>query len=416
MNAIKLFGKETPDLDLIRNLGIKDLIEMLSKHMHELGYSPAVLSRYTVIFRKLHEYFSANNIEKFSVEAGRQFIWEECGTLLDDDYYSGHVKRAVYVLSDFQRYGMIFKQSAETLKEFTPELKPLFENFLVVVRKSGIVESSVKRYRSHMFRFEYFLNNRGIFHFNQVELHHINTYVESLAGFSQNHVSTVIRNLKWLMDYAYENGYHSKTFSETLPTIRYKQSSRLPATFSAEETDRIIEHIDRNNPFGKRNYAIILTVAKLGLRIGDVLKLRFDSLNWGSKTISITQSKTGVPLELPLLEDVGWAIIDYLKHGRPKTDCKNIFVCHRPPFDELLQFHATKMMTRLVQKAGIKMPANKTIGMHTFRHSIATIMLSNGEKLTDIAQTLGHLLPEDTEKYISLDVNMLRQCALEVVF
>jgi len=394
---------------------VGELVATLYAKMREYGYAQSSLETYRRICEKLLDFFEENGVATFDIETGRRFVWECCGAQLGTNGYFKNYNRAIHMLSDLQRYGMIFKQSVLTMKDFSDEFKPLFEEYLESVRKSGIAEGSVHAYRTHLFRLESFLQDRGLVCFDQIELHHINTYTETLSGYARNTVSFTLTNLKRLMDFAYQNGYHSKTFSNSLPTVGFTQSSRLPAIFTADEVERILENIDNNNPAGKRNYAIILTVAKLGLRVSDALDLRFDSIDWDKKRISIKQRKTGIPLELPLLEDVGWAIIEYLKHGRPESNCKNIFVCHRPPYDEL-SVNFSKTISRAVQKAGIKTPTNKTVGTHTFRHSIATSMLDNGVKLTEIAQTLGHTSPESSEEYIALNVNMLQQCALEVTF
>ena len=91
--------------------------------------------------------------------------------------------------------------------------------------------------------------------------------------------------------------------------------------------------IDRQSATGKRDYAMILMTARLGLRISDLRRLELGDLDWRAKTITIVQHKTGRPLSLPLLDDVGWAIIDYIRHGRPETACPKVFIKHRHPFD-----------------------------------------------------------------------------------
>ena len=195
----------------------------------------------------------------------------------------------------------------------------------MLFRSDGFAEGSVRTWRSRLFRFEYFLANSGIDRFSQIELHHLNAYIETLAGFSSGTVGGTIKLLGRLSDYALANGWHSRSFSGSLPDVRRTHSYRLPTVFTPEEVERILASVDRDNAQGKRNYAVFLLVARLGLRISDVRLLRFDSIDWQNRRISITQKKTGVPLELPLPDDAGWAIIDYLKHGRPETDCGYIF-------------------------------------------------------------------------------------------
>ncbi|MBK9696738.1 MAG: tyrosine-type recombinase/integrase [Propionibacteriaceae bacterium] len=102
--------------------------------------------------------------------------------------------------------------------------------------------------------------------------------------------------------------------------------------WTADEIRRVLAVIDRESATGKRDYAMILATARLGLRISDLRHLELGDLDWRARKITIVQHKTGRPLSLPLLDDVGWAIIDYVRGGRPATDCPKVFVKHRHPF------------------------------------------------------------------------------------
>lgn len=394
---------------------IRELAAALEEQMCEFGYAQSSLNTYRGICAKIVCYFEDQGVERFNIELGQKFIVEYGGDQFDTAGGFKNYYRAVHMLSDLQRYGMIFKCTQMNRFEFSEGYKQLFEEFLGYTRKRGIANSSVDRIRKILRRFESFLLNRGIRVFSRIKLHHMNVYLETLAGYSKNTISFTVSYLKQLMDYAFQNGYHDQNFAIALPQIKYSQSARLPAVFTLDEVERILKNVDTNSPVGKRNYAIILLLARLGIRISDILKLQFDSIDWERKRVSVQQQKTGVPVELPLLEDVGWAIIDYLQNARPKTSCRNIFVCHHPPFDRIHCWMA-KDISRAIQKAGIKTPPNKTVGAHTFRHSLATNLLNQGVGLTEIAQTLGHTSTESSENYISLSMEALRICALEVSF
>lgn len=396
-----------------KELEIKTLISEAKSHLVQIGYRPCTINRLDAVWQKLAAYCDLQGTPALTAELGREFVWERYGSILGEKDTSHNVNRAVHLLLDFQKFGMVFKQSSMTIKEFSEPYHDLFEGFLEHLRQEGVSDGSIRTWRSRLFRFEYFLENRGVTRFFQIELHHVNAYIESLAGFSSGTVGGTIKILGRLFDYALENGYHHKSFSAALPNVRRIKKYRIPTVFTADEVERILRSVDRNNPIGRRNYAILILVAKLGLRISDARLLRFNSIDWQNKHLSITQKKTGVPLALPLLDDVGWAIIDYLKNGRPETDSEYIFVRHVAPYGPLADT-LRKTVVNAIQKAGIKTPADKPIGMHTFRHSIASSMLANGAKLTEIAQTLGHTTPESTQTYISVDVELLRQCALEV--
>jgi integrase len=171
--------------------------------------------------------------------------------------------------------------------------------------------------------------------------------------------------------------------------------------------------VDRSNPIGKRDYAIILLIARLGLRSGDVVNLKFENINWEENRISITQQKTGRPLTLPLLEDVGLAIIDYLKFGRPKCEYQNIFVIHKPPETPCTVGGMYTLVSNRISRAGLHKNKKKR-GPHALRHSLASRLLEENIPLPIISEILGHASSNTTATYLSIDINKLRQCALEV--
>lgn len=393
---------------------IHDLVAKVIEQLESMEYSQSTIVRLNSVWYRFLKYCDTNGIEELTVDVSRKFVLDEFGYVLGDKDACHNTNRAMHMLIDFWNFGMIFKQSSLTLKGFTSGFADLFNGFLSDLESRGYAKGSIRTWRARLFRFEYFLIERGVDKFGKIELHHMNTYIKTLAGFSSGTVGSTIRILGKLSDYAVEKGYHTISFSDRLPVVRRINKYRLPTVFTPEEVETILQSADRNNSIGKRNYAILLLIARLGLRISDVRLLRFDNIDWENKRISIVQQKTGVPLDLPLPEDVGWAIIDYLKNGRPKTSCEHIFVRHLAPYDE---FHdnCQRYVVKLVQKAGIHIAPDKPIGMHTFRHSLASVMLEKGTDIKAISQTLGHATPEMTQRYLSIDIEQLRQCALEVM-
>jgi len=176
---------------------------------------------------------------------------------------------------------------------------------------------------------------------------------------------------------------------------------------------KLLASIDRDNPVGKRDYAIMLLIAHLGLRSSDVVNLRFENINWEENRISLTQKKTGRPLTLPLLEDVGLAIIDYLKFGRPRCDFQNIFTRHRPPISPCTASGMYGLVSRCISRAGL-LTDEKKHGPHALRHSLASRLLEENVPLPIIAEILGHANSHTTAAYLAIDIDKLRQCALEV--
>ena len=123
-------------------------------------------------------------------------------------------------------------------------------------------------------------------------------------------------------------------WSFAVPKVIAPKNLNVPALWSREELERLLKSIDRDSPAGKRDYAIILLVVQLGLRIADVSALRLDSLKWERNELEFIQHKTGNRVTQPLLEDVGWAIIDYIKYGRPKAESPFVFLTANAPYKE----------------------------------------------------------------------------------
>ena len=174
--------------------------------------------------------------------------------------------------------------------------------------------------------------------------------------------------------------------------------------------------IDRQSAAGKRDYAMILATARLGLRISDLRQLELCDLDWRAKTITIVQHKTGRLLSLPLLDDVGWAIIDYVGHGRPDTSCPKVFVKHRHPFDAFGGSSSiASRLSRHAARAGITFVPGEVCGMHSLRGALAVAMIGNDTPMPVVSAVLGHASSDTTQAYyLRFDIEALRCCALDV--
>lgn len=208
--------------------------------------------------------------------------------------------------------------------------------------------------------------------------------------------------------------FHRTRIFNLLPKIRIPRNGTVPYSWKKDEVKKLLAAVDREDPKGKRDYAILLMVTRLGLRVSDIRSLRLKDINWVRKTIHIIMKKTGQPLELPLLEDIGWAVIDYLKNGRPSTGCDRLFVRHRPPFSAFGEQESLhKELHRYMVKAGLDMALPGHHGMHSLRSTLAKNMLDSGAPLPVISETLGHQNINTTAIYLKIDLEGLRRCALD---
>ncbi|WP_373230612.1 tyrosine-type recombinase/integrase [Cohnella sp.] len=397
----------------VKSLKLPELIAELEKTLLSLNYRYGSMARFKSVWDPMLKYAEKKGVSYFSMEFARQFVQERFGFSIGEKDHTGAVTRAVHVIADFQQYGMVFKQTKVNEHKWPPQFEKIFEGFLDYLRDFGFTSGSCRTWRSRFFRFADFLDRQGVQVFSEINKSHINRYLETLSSFSSGTVYSTICNLKKLFQFAVSNGYHPEDLSSVLPVVRRVSNQRIPSAYTSEEVAKLLAAVDRANPIGKRDYAILMLVARLGLRISDVRELTFDEIKWEAKRIELVQKKTDVVLVLPLLEDIGWAIIDYLKNGRPETDCNKVFIRHQAPFDGLgtsMQYLVVKYM----RAAGITPPTGKKTGMHALRHSLATALLEKNTPMPVISEILGHVDSHSTEFYLKIDIERLRKCSLEV--
>ncbi|MEG1754093.1 MAG: tyrosine-type recombinase/integrase, partial [Christensenella sp.] len=223
-----------------------------------------------------------------------------------------------------------------------------------------------------------------------------------------------LRLIKRTLDFAYGNGFMSEELAHIIPKVRAARNLYLPTIFTHEEINRLLNAVDRSNPLGKRDYAMLSIAAGLGLRVSDIVGLTFSEIDWKKRNLTIFQQKTSKIVSLPLPDEIGWAIIDYLQNGRPQSNSCRVFIKHCAPYDELSFQVMNKKLHSYLHMAEIKCQAGKHAGMHSFRHSLASSMLEHETPLHVITGALGQTLEHSTETYLSIDIPHLRLCALEV--
>ena len=166
---------------------------------------------------------------------------------------------------------------------------------------------------------------------------------------------------------------------------------------------------------GKRDYAIILLACRLGLRVSDIKKLMFNNFHWENNELVFIQSKTKNNLSLPLTQDVGWAVIDYLKYGRPKVESSYIFIRHLAPFLPFSEDdHLHQMIAKYMRLAHIPVSSKKKVGMYSLRHTLASLLMENDTPLPIISDIIGHADSNTTAIYLKVDISKLKQCPLDI--
>ncbi len=194
-----------------------------------------------------------------------------------------------------------------------------------------------------------------------------------------------------------------------VPTVANWSKAGIPRSILPAQVQSLLERCDRHSATGRRDYAMLLLISRLGLRASEVVALMLDDIDWAEGSMRIRGPAQRVD-RLPLPTDVGAALVDYLRHGRPACSTRNVFLRSRAPQRALLGPSAVSCIVfRALRRAGIDSP---TKGAHLLRHSLATQMLGTGASLGEIAEILRHRNPQTTTIYAKVDLGSLHTLAL----
>ncbi|WP_231716925.1 site-specific integrase [Desulfosarcina ovata] len=221
-----------------------------------------------------------------------------------------------------------------------------------------------------------------------------------------------ICSIRSFLRYLQEQNILQTDLASKTPMIQARKQTRIPSVWTKEELDALIGAIDRENPKGKRDYAIILLACVLGLRVTDIKNLTFGCFDWGTKKLTFIQSKTRETVTLPIPSEVGWAVIDYLKYGRPKVDLPVLFVRHVAPFLPFSENDHLYQIIRDYMRIAHLPTLKKHRGMHSLRHTAASRMLEHDTPLAVISDILGHTDTDATAVYLKVGINKLKECCL----
>ena len=272
--------------------------------------------------------------------------------------------------------------------------------------------STVRTYGTVAGEFVGFLDSRG--GTARCDAGAVEAFVATLAGYQFKTVEQKLCALRSFLRFASGDGLVDAAVLDAVPAVKSRKQTRIPSVWDPAEVMKILDAVDRGNPCGKRDYAIILLVTRLGLRGVDVKRLEFADFDWPGNRLSVAQAKTGRRVQLPLLKEVGWAVIDYIRHGRPACDCPQVFVRHTAPIGAFSdQDHLHQILVKHARVAHVAVGEHRRHGMHSLRHSLATRLMEDGTPVEQIADILGHQSVTSTGVYLKSSLGLLAACALD---
>ncbi len=246
-----------------------------------------------------------------------------------------------------------------------------------------------------------------------IHVQHIESYVAKAGKcLSRASLQHDIGALRGFLRFLAMEGRIPPRLGVQIDTPRHYRLEQLPRALPWEMVRALLRSLDTTSAIGLRDYAMFLLIATYGLRSCEVVAITLDDIRWRQGSLRIHQRKTLSSLELPLTNEVSWAIVKHLKRTPPPAPHRRIFLRMRAPLGVLKPAALTDAFQSLVRKSGLSIP--RPHGPHCLRHSFALHLLKNGTPLKTIGDILGHHTAESTAMYLRLATGDLREVALEV--
>jgi site-specific recombinase XerD len=279
-----------------------------------------------------------------------------------------------------------------------------------LLQERGLAETSLLNYVPFA---EQLLSNR----FGESDLNFPELTAADVTKFMRDRVrqlnpgraKLLVSALRSFLRYLRHQEEISVDLAACVPPVAVWSLSTLPKFLPAGSVQRVLDYCERDTPDGKRNYAVLLLLARLGLRACEIVSLGLDDIDWDNGRVTI-RCKGGRWAQLPLPADVGEALATYMRSGRPRCVCRRVFLRHRAP---IRGFAHSITVSTIVRRALIRADIDSARkGAHLFRHTLATDLLREGASLDEIGELLRHRSPNTTALYAKVDLTALRTLAL----
>lgn len=258
-----------------------------------------------------------------------------------------------------------------------------------------------------------YLGDHGIESIDLCLQKHVADFMEGISSLSTSTKSGKTFILRHFFNFLHSQKLILYSGRELFPVIVTNKRDRILSFYSEEEIRSLISCIDNNTSKGRRDLIAVLLAAELGIRSGDICRLRLSDIHWERSTIEFIQAKTGVFNQLPLLENIKYALIDYLRASRPACDSDLLFIGIKNNHGMISASQMHSIVSKYFKSSGVDISKRKH-GPHALRHSLASNLLQNNTPMYVIKDVLGHTNLNTTRIYLNIDFDTLKHFALEV--
>jgi len=294
-----------------------------------------------------------------------------------------------------------------------PEHKLILDNYLNLNEFINLSPLTLKKKKVAIISLLNFLGDQDKISLNQLKPCDITNYLNSISELASSTISGRRFVYRHFLNHLYTKGIIIFSGDEQFPVIISNKRDRLPSFYSQKEICNLISNVNPKTSYGKRDLCVILMITELGIRSGDIIRLQRSNIHWERNTLEFTQHKTKVFIQLPLLENLKYALLDYLKNARPNSEYNNIFIGIKNGLKPISNSQVHEIVSHYFKKANIDI-TTRHHGPHAMRYSLASSLLQHNTPIYVIKDILGHTNLNTTKTYLNIDLDTLRKYALEV--
>ncbi len=322
---------------------IAALIKEATKALIEIGYAERVIEYTVATWREFEKFCDDNRFITYQSEIKDKFVSRV--NAYDPPLKHETILRKASCMKKLDAFAL--KSSWEKGVVLQKPLLPTeFKEFLDVqdelLVKKAYAEHTRKVIRELSYTFMLFLLNMGITCLSEINKDHISEFLLTFKGHAKSTLRGELSRLRRFLHHLYLTERTPNDLSLYVPKYHFGPTDSIVKIWRSDEINKVLESVDVSNPRGKRDNAIITIAVQLGMRTADILNIKLSDFDWDTGSLYFSQSKNGNPNALPLNEEVGLAIIDYLR-VRPQTDSPYLFVNLNPPYEQMRRFASSFM-------------------------------------------------------------------------
>ncbi|WP_430885133.1 tyrosine-type recombinase/integrase [Fusibacter sp. JL216-2] len=377
--------------------------DLFFEHLLEIGYSETTIYKFKSAVKQFKKFMIDNNIN-YSKEAAENFL-KEASIIYSKDTFKT-MNSTLCRFDSFTNGKSLASRRKRETKKCPEQFDEIFSEFIEYLKSCGFRARTIEDYQFNLIKV---LKKFDECNVKSIEL----ITAENIYSLSQieNRKRSFFSVLRQFLRYLFRKKYLEDDYSFFVPSFRY--SRPVPSVYTKSETDKILNSIDLDTKAGKRNYAIILLALRLGIRTGDIVKLKITDIDFKNKEINFIQEKTQVSQHLELLPEIENALLSYISTARPDSDIPNIFLSAVVPIRGVTTSSIYQFISQYIKDAEIDVGERKK-GAHALRMTFASELVAEKVPYDVVRKILGHEDPITIKHYVAFDIESLRTCAIEV--